>query len=260
VESIVGRAGTAIDGDRLLRDLRLPYYSFAQLREMRVGDHYVLFDFTGPPVFGLPGAEPSVAGATMERIRGGIRLTALWMLHVGRGARRRPHVVVPGITLQLLSGRQVRLIPDHDGGASEEPRRAGDGLRLFTRVVRFAHRLADLAQRHGDLGATEQMRPVLRKRDRRRFGDRVEWLDRIAGPLAPRQQPLGRVVSGLSTCIECGCTDTNACWDDEAEAPCHWLAVDVAAGVGVCSACPDAQERWDAGDRAIAVPVRPHGW
>jgi hypothetical protein len=39
------------------------------------------------------------------------------------------------------------------------------------------------------------------------------------------------------------------------KASCSWLAVDYDAGLGVCSACPDDLVRWNAGDRAIAVPM-----
>lgn len=59
----------------------------------------------------------------------------------------------------------------------------------------------------------------------------------------------------LATCIECGCDDLHACFDEAAGGPCGWLAVDREAGLGVCSACPEALERWQAGDRTINVPV-----
>lgn len=56
-------------------------------------------------------------------------------------------------------------------------------------------------------------------------------------------------------CIECGCHDLAACFDEEKEQPCSWLVVDRAAGIGVCSACRPALKRWKAGDRSIAVPI-----
>lgn len=59
----------------------------------------------------------------------------------------------------------------------------------------------------------------------------------------------------LATCIGCGCNDLHACFDEVAEGPCSWLVVDYAAGLGVCSACPDELGRWQAGDRSVAVPV-----
>jgi len=59
---------------------------------------------------------------------------------------------------------------------------------------------------------------------------------------------------GLSACIGCGCDDKHACWDDVAERPCHWLRLDRTAGLGVCSACTGDVERWDRGDRTMAVP------
>lgn len=60
-----------------------------------------------------------------------------------------------------------------------------------------------------------------------------------------------------ATCIGCGCTDSHACWDDNAGAPCHWLRVDYSSRVGVCSACPDIVADWDKGDRTFRVPVEP---
>lgn len=62
----------------------------------------------------------------------------------------------------------------------------------------------------------------------------------------------------LATCIECGCTDNRACWDEVGEQPCAWLVVDRADALGVCSACPDAVSRWEKGDRTIAVPAQAH--
>ena len=59
----------------------------------------------------------------------------------------------------------------------------------------------------------------------------------------------------LVHCIGCGCHDQAARWDEEAGQPCSWLAVDRSAGLGVCSACPDDQQRWIDGDREIAVPI-----
>lgn len=59
----------------------------------------------------------------------------------------------------------------------------------------------------------------------------------------------------LAHCIECGCHDMAACHDEESGGPCYWLAVDRDAAKGVCPACPNALERWHAGDRWFAVPV-----
>ena len=58
-----------------------------------------------------------------------------------------------------------------------------------------------------------------------------------------------------ATCIGCGCDDWHACCSEATGQPCSWLMVDRNAGLGVCSECPDDVERWNAGDRATAVPV-----
>lgn len=44
-----------------------------------------------------------------------------------------------------------------------------------------------------------------------------------------------------AACIGCGCTDHHAC-----KGGCHWLRVDYARGLGVCSACPTFTAAWDA--------------
>ncbi len=62
----------------------------------------------------------------------------------------------------------------------------------------------------------------------------------------------------ISVCIECGCDDLHACYDEVEQDACHWVRLDTSAGQGVCSACREHAERWDAGDREIAVPVEPH--
>lgn len=59
----------------------------------------------------------------------------------------------------------------------------------------------------------------------------------------------------LCRCIACGCDDLHACWDERSQQPCSWLRLSLAQRLGVCSACPEHLPRWDAGDRAIAVPT-----
>jgi hypothetical protein len=64
-----------------------------------------------------------------------------------------------------------------------------------------------------------------------------------------------------AVCIGCGCDDLDACEDDFGD-PCYWLVVDRKAGVGVCSECPGAVDRWSKGDRQVranlnAIPASP---
>lgn len=61
----------------------------------------------------------------------------------------------------------------------------------------------------------------------------------------------------LALCIGCGCDDNHACWDDAHDSPCFWERVDYAAGLGVCSACPECVATWDAGSREPRVPIDP---
>ena len=46
-------------------------------------------------------------------------------------------------------------------------------------------------------------------------------------------------------CIGCGCSDSNACWNEQTGEACAWLRLDRAAGVGVCSSCSEHVLRWD---------------
>lgn len=56
----------------------------------------------------------------------------------------------------------------------------------------------------------------------------------------------------ICECIGCGCDDNHACVDSRKK-PCSWLRVSRQSGVGVCSMCPEAVKRWDAGERSIAI-------
>ena len=38
------------------------------------------------------------------------------------------------------------------------------------------------------------------------------------------------------TCRGCGCTDDDACWDEETKGPCHWVKSDL------CSLCAQKLE------------------
>lgn len=58
----------------------------------------------------------------------------------------------------------------------------------------------------------------------------------------------------VASCIGCGCNDLCACIE-KSGAPCSWVRVDRAAGLGVCSACRDMVPRWDAGERGPRVSI-----
>lgn len=56
-------------------------------------------------------------------------------------------------------------------------------------------------------------------------------------------------------CVGCGCSDDDACVDEFLET-CRWLRVDRDIGRGVCSACPERVEPWDAGARTLSGKAR----
>jgi hypothetical protein len=45
----------------------------------------------------------------------------------------------------------------------------------------------------------------------------------------------------LTTCIGCGCTDTNPCLGG-----CHWLVIFDGHAQGICSECPETFAAWEA--------------
>ena len=59
-----------------------------------------------------------------------------------------------------------------------------------------------------------------------------------------------------NTCIGCGCTEDNAC-DGGFGDGCYWLKLDQETGLGVCSECDEHLDRFNEGDRTLAVEPDP---
>jgi hypothetical protein len=156
----------AIDGDRFLKDLRLPYCTISSLRQMRVGDVFELMDFYGPPMF--TDGEPLSASASIERVRGGLRFSGLWMLHVGK-TKLRGHMWCSGFEMVLRPSRKFEMVKETDIGH----------LKLFVRIIRLATRLADMAKKAGDRDAAYKMRPLITT-SAERLGFYIPFLDKIA--------------------------------------------------------------------------------
>jgi hypothetical protein len=165
-----------VDGDQLLRDLRLPYYTIAILRNMKVGDRFELFDVCGPSMF--EGGDPSSASAGIERVKGGHNLSALWMLHIGN-ARRRGHLWASGVKLKLLAGRRFEILTESDAGEAKAT------LQSFVCICRLAHRLAAMATAAGDLKAAWLLRPMMTNEVADRYGHEIGFLNSIAARPLP---------------------------------------------------------------------------
>lgn len=58
--------------------------------------------------------------------------------------------------------------------------------------------------------------------------------------------------AAVCVCIGCGCTDEDACTDGHST--CCWLRLDRAAGVGVCSCCPEFLDHFDASKGTMRAP------
>ena len=165
-----------LDGDKLLRDLRLPYFTIAMLREMKVGDYFTLFD-VGMFVDMGDKEDCPTASAQIERVKGGYSLSALWMLHVGK-VKRRGHMFVPGVTLKLMAGRQFEIRAKDQSEAEVSIA----GLRLFIRIVRLAHRLSRMAAAAEEKGCERKLRPSVTGHEEERCGYIVPFLNRLAAP------------------------------------------------------------------------------
>lgn len=165
-----------LDGDKLLRDLRLPYFTIAMLREMKVGDYFELFDVSRCVDMDDKEDYPT-ASARIERVKGGYSLSALWMLHVGK-VKKRGHMFVPGVTLKLMPGRrfEIRTRDQNEADVSIA------GLRLFIRIVRLTHRLSRMAAAVGEKGCERKLRPSVTGHEEERCGYVVPFLNRMAAP------------------------------------------------------------------------------
>ncbi len=155
-----------VDADRWLRGTGLPYWTVAQLREMKVGDVLTLVDFKGPGI--TRGSLGSVRIA-VERKHGFWSFDAIWLLYIGRNAYRRGTIWAPDVRFKLKPGRLLEFIGDAD---------ASDSIRL---MLRWCRHLAKWAKRAGDGNAYAAILPLSilwPERSNREF-DAVEWLSQM---------------------------------------------------------------------------------
>lgn len=137
-----------INGHAWMRALRMPPFTIARLREMRVDEQLVMLNIQGPASF--PTAEPAVATIVFDRDRGGIwHYDALWMLHVGKSANRRGHIWTFG-NFKLVRGGDIEFVAD---SISDTPEKVAAAERQLRRISRLAARLAMMAQARGDRAA-----------------------------------------------------------------------------------------------------------
>ncbi|WP_321874500.1 hypothetical protein [Burkholderia ubonensis] len=134
------------DADPWLRRLGLPYYTLAILRDMRVGDEVVLFDYEGPCI--VPGGDtPGRVAAMVERVKGEWRFEALWMVGIGKNDKRRGTIWTFG-RFKVEKSRRLSW-PEKDMAA----------MRSFERIVRLSNRLAKMARAAGDSSSRRAMTP-----------------------------------------------------------------------------------------------------
>ena len=135
-----------IDADKWMRGTGLPYWTVAALREMKVGDGLTILDFTGP---GFSPDHQGSVGVSVERRRGCWEFSALWLSEIGRNARRRGHIFVPGAKFKLLPGRKIEVMSNLDQ----------DGMRLVRLILCRSSKLAKWARESGDRLAAGALSP-----------------------------------------------------------------------------------------------------
>lgn len=164
------KTNIVFDGHDWAGRLRLPYWTIAKLREMRVGDELPIFEFFGPPM--LENLGPSRVSCCVQREKGLWRLDVLWMAHIGK-ARKRGHIW-SWVNFHLGAGSMVTLL-------SEEGQDASELLRAefqVRRVCRLVGRLQRMADRAGDRRSMVSMMPS--PGHWRRESDVVPFLQQIA--------------------------------------------------------------------------------
>lgn len=164
-----------LDVDPLLRRWGLPPWAWARFREMRVGDTLALADFDAPNLCGIDGN----AGVTVTRQRGGVfRLEAGWVVHLGKNALRRGHLLT-WVDFKMCKGRQLELHQPHFFAEGDGRRRA---LELVTIVMRRAVLLARWAKRDGDRAAYTALAPDHCMSGSGQPDGALAWLEKLRGP------------------------------------------------------------------------------
>lgn len=172
-----------IDVDPLLRQWGLPFWTWARLRDLRVGDSLAFASFDAP---GFGGATGSV-GVTVSRERGGIfRIEAGWVAHLGKNAQRRGHLLT-WVDFKMRSGRQLELHQPQFLGGGDCRRQA---LRQVTIVLRRAVLLARWAKQDGDRAAYTALAPDHCMCGGGSDSGALAWLERLRGPEVRAAEPI----------------------------------------------------------------------
>jgi hypothetical protein len=161
-----------IDGNRMLRDLRLPYYTIAMMRQMKVGDRLVTFDWCSQQ--SLIGNGPQHWGrSAIDRVRGGYLLIGGLMLEANQGTHLLD-LMESGINLKLLPGRQFEMSPAR--GDSSDFSYWGR-FKMLIQIYRTAETLSRMASKAGyPEEAWELMPTVSYYKDSKMLPNRPEFL------------------------------------------------------------------------------------
>lgn len=146
------KTNIVFDGHDWMGRLRLPYWTIAKIREMRVGDELPIFEFSGPPM--TERIESTRVACHVRRARGAFLLEVLWMAHVGK-ASKRGHIW-SWVYFHLGTGSTVTLLGE-EGKTESEILSAESSVR---RVCRLVQRLQRMAERAGDRHSMVSMMPM----------------------------------------------------------------------------------------------------
>ncbi|GIK74532.1 MAG: hypothetical protein BroJett021_35200 [Chloroflexota bacterium] len=137
------------DGHEWMERLRLPYWTIAKMREMRVGDELPIFEFSGPPMSEKI-ASTKVA-CHVQRAKGSWRLEVLWMAHVGK-ASKRGHIW-SWVDFRLGAGSAITLLSEPNKDKSH----VLSAEFQVRRICRLVDRLRRMADHAGDWHSMARM-------------------------------------------------------------------------------------------------------
>lgn len=164
-------ARVVIEMDKWMRGTGLPYWTVAAIREMKVGDSFIILDYTGP---GLSPEHQGRVSVAIDREHGAWVFSALWLAQIGRNAHKRGHIFVSCARFKLIAHRRIEV---SDGSSLR-------GMHLVRLILRRSFALSRWARLAGEREAAAALDPsYFRSRTEKILepeGMAEEWLAQIS--------------------------------------------------------------------------------
>ncbi|MHB1665899.1 hypothetical protein [Thiomonas sp.] len=143
---LIADVGPSVDSHHWVQQLRLPYYTVAQIRNLKRGERLSLVNVSGPPwQYGGP---DSRASAHVEKGYGFWELQAVWEIPAGQRAERRGTWGTGPLLFWLKKGNQIVTLADD-----------AERWRQAKRMLRLCRRLAHVAKSRGERRAYGDLLP-----------------------------------------------------------------------------------------------------